>query len=92
MGLSKVDVPAYLPDNDIVRGDMCDYYYDIQKFDDQAGELLRILKESGQEDNTLIVICSDNGWQMPRGLANLYDFGVRIPMIISWKGKPRQNG
>jgi arylsulfatase A-like enzyme len=30
----------------------------------------------------MIVICSDNGWQMPRGLANLYDFGTRIPMIV----------
>ncbi len=84
MDLSKVVVPKYLPDNDIVRSDMCDYYYDIEKFDDQVGEILTTLKKSGQWDNTLIVICSDNGWQMPRGLANLYDFGTRIPLIFSW--------
>ena len=35
-------------------------------------------------ENTIIIVCSDNGWQMPRGLANLYDFGTKIPLIISW--------
>ena len=38
----------------------------------------------GQVENTIIIVCSDNGWQMPRGLANLYDFGTKIPLIISW--------
>ena len=37
----------------------------------------------GDLENTLIVVCSDNGWQMPRGLANLYDFGTRVPLVIS---------
>jgi N-sulfoglucosamine sulfohydrolase len=86
MDLNKVSVPPYLPDNDSVRGDICDYYYEIERFDNNIGEILNILEERGQYDNTLIVICSDNGWQMPRGLANVYDFGTRIPMIISWEG------
>ena len=86
-GLEKteVTVPAYLPNNDDVRGDICDYYREIEAFDSQVGEILATLDESGQRDNTLIVICSDNGWQMPRGLANLYDFGTRIPMIFCWE-------
>lgn len=37
----------------------------------------------GEFENTMIIVCSDNGWQMPRGLANLYDFGTKIPLIIS---------
>jgi arylsulfatase A-like enzyme len=44
---------------------------------------LQLLKEMGEVENTLVIVCSDNGWQMPRGLANLYDFGTRIPLIIS---------
>ena len=87
MDLSKVEVPPYLPDNEAVRGDICDYYYQIEGFDRMVGKVLEKLKASGEYDNTLIVICSDNGWQMPRGLANLYDFGSRIPFIISWPGQ-----
>ncbi len=85
MDKAKVEVPAYLPDNDDVRGDICDYYREIEAFDSQVGGILATLDASGQRDNTLIVICSDNGWQMPRGLANLYDFGTRIPLIFCWK-------
>ncbi len=85
MDKNNVIVPAYLPDNDITRGDILDYYLEIQKFDDEVGEILKSLKSTGQWNNTIIVICGDNGWQMPRGLANLYDFGSRIPMIFYWK-------
>ncbi len=87
MNPAEVEVPAYLPDNEDVRGDICDYYYEIQKFDTEVGEILKVLDRSGQRENTLIVICSDNGWQMPRGLANLYDFGTRIPLICAWQDK-----
>ena len=86
MDLSQIQVPDFLPDNDIVRGDIADYFYEIQNFDLQVGKIVASLKESGQYHNTVIVICSDNGWQMPRGLANLYDYGTRIPLIISWSG------
>ncbi len=85
MDLHQVIVPPYLPDNDTMRSDICDYYYEIERFDTNVGQILNILNNTGQYENTLIVICSDNGWQMPRGLANVYDFGTRIPLIISWK-------
>lgn len=83
INLDSIIVPAYLPDNDAVRGDIADYYAEIQNFDEEVASYIELLEEMGQLDNTLIVVCSDNGWQMPRGLANLYDFGTRIPLIIS---------
>ena len=87
MDLGRVPVPDYLPDNETVRSDIADYYFEIQQFDREVGQIIGRLKETGQYENTLIVICSDNGWQMPRGLANLYDFGSRVPLIISWEGR-----
>ena len=80
--LAKVQVPPYLPDNNHVRADMLDYYAEIERFDQDVSSFVDKLKAYEQLDSTLIVVCSDNGWQMPRGLANLYDFGTRIPMII----------
>ena len=88
---TKVTVPGYLPDHPDVRKDIADYYAAIETFDQELGQILNELKASGQLDNTVIVVCSDNGWQMPRGLANLYDFGTHVPMIISWPGKFKQN-
>lgn len=78
-----IKVPPYLPDHDDVRKDIGDYYAEIQNFDRDVSSYLQLVREMGQLENTLVIVCSDNGWQMPRGLANLYDFGTRIPLIIS---------
>ncbi|WEK17735.1 MAG: sulfatase [Candidatus Pedobacter colombiensis] len=87
----KVTVPKYLPDSKEVRGDIADYYAQVEKFDRIIGETMAQLKASGQLENTVVVVCADNGWQMPRGLANLYDFGTHVPLIISWPGKFKSN-
>lgn len=84
---SKIAVPAYLPDHPDVRRDMADYYGEVQKFDGDVGKFLGELEASGQAENTLVIVASDNGWQMPRGLANLYDFGTRVPLIAAWPGR-----
>lgn len=81
--IENIVVPPYLPDNVEVKKDIGDYYSEIQNFDKDVGAFIQLLKEMGEYDNTFIVVCSDNGWQMPRGLANLYDFGTRIPLIVS---------
>ncbi|MCX2477003.1 sulfatase [Pedobacter sp. MC2016-05] len=83
----KVPVPGYLPDHISIRKDIADYYAAVETFDKELGEALKALEKSGELENTVIVVCSDNGWQMPRGLANLYDFGTHVPMMISWPGK-----
>jgi N-sulfoglucosamine sulfohydrolase len=88
---SSVTVPGYLPDHPEIRKDIADYYAAIEAFDKELGEVLAELIRSGMLENTVIVVCSDNGWQMPRGLANLYDFGTHVPLIISWPGKFKQN-
>jgi arylsulfatase A-like enzyme len=80
---SKIVVPPYLPDVPEVKTDIADYYAELQAFDREVGGFIALLKETGQLENTIIIVCSDNGWQMPRGLANLYDFGTKVPLIIS---------
>ncbi|MEM7374749.1 MAG: sulfatase-like hydrolase/transferase [Bacteroidota bacterium] len=87
MDPNQVVVPPYLPDVAEVRSDICDYYHEIQDFDREVAEAIALVKERGELDRTVIMICGDNGWMMPRGLANLYDFGTRVPLIISWPDK-----
>lgn len=82
--VSSIKVPPYLPNTDAVRTDIADYYAAIETFDNEVGEIIAQLKKAGLYDNTVIVICSDNGWQMPRGLANVYDFGSHVPLIVSY--------
>lgn len=84
MRLDDVQVPQCLPDSETVRTDLCDYYWEIQRFDKDVGRLLDVLEESGQLDNTLVVITSDNGMPFPRCKSNLYDLGTHVPLAICW--------
>ncbi|MFU8893265.1 MAG: sulfatase [Luteolibacter sp.] len=86
MGIDPADVvvPPMLPDAPAVREDIAEYYAQVQRFDTDAGELIRLLEERGELDNTLIVFSSDHGWSFPRGKTNLYDVGVRVPLAVRW--------
>lgn len=84
MKLEDVVVPDFFPDNDCVRNDILDYYFEIERFDRECGQLIRKLEEIGELDNTIIVMTSDNGMPFPRAKANLYDYGTRMPLVIRW--------
>lgn len=74
----------------------------ITLLDDQVGEIVAKIKELGLEDNTIIIFTSDNGPHQEGGAdpdyfnsngslrgykRDLYEGGIRAPMIAKWKGK-----
>lgn len=87
MKLEEVEVPPYLPDTPEVRSDLCDYYFEVQRFDRDLGRILKDLDASGRADNTIVVVTSDNGHPFPRAKGNLYDGGARIPFALRWPAK-----
>jgi N-sulfoglucosamine sulfohydrolase len=82
-----VSVPACLPDNIIVRKDICDYYFEVQRFDRDVGAVLKLLAEQNELENTIVVMCGDNGLPFPRCKVELYDLGTNIPLAIRWGEK-----
>jgi arylsulfatase A len=63
----------------------------VEELDWSVGEILRTLKETGADDNTLVMFSSDNGpWYQGspgklRGRKNTtYEGGVREPFIARW--------
>jgi arylsulfatase A-like enzyme len=87
LALDSVSIPAFLPDTLEVRSDLLDYYLEVQRFDREVGEILDTLRGIGELDNTLVVITSDNGMPFPRGKANVYDAGARMPLAVRWPGR-----
>jgi len=81
---SKLTVPPELPDCSEVRDDLMNYYGGVMKLDEEAASAIAVLEKSGQLDNTVVIYTSDNGWQLPRGLANCYDSGSRVPLAVRW--------
>jgi len=89
--LSKVKVPACLPDSDAVRSDVADYLWEVQRFDREVGDIVERLEAMGELDNTIIVVSGDNGMPFPRCKATLYDLGTRVPLAIRWGEKVQGN-
>ena len=83
----SVTVSPFWPDSPEVRSDVLDYYFEVQRFDREVGELLKLLEAARKLDNTLVVITADNGWPFPRAKANLYDAGTRQPLAARWPAK-----
>lgn len=82
----KVRVPACLPEAPEVRDEIADYLGCVEMMDAAFGEAVALLEEKGLLENTVVIYTSDNGWQMPRGLANCYDTGCHVPMAVRWPG------
>ena len=85
--LDDVEVPAYLPDTETVRGDLLDYAFEIGWFDRQLGRMLDELEAAGLLENTLVIVTSDNGMAFPRAKANCYEHGVQVPLAIAWPAR-----
>ncbi len=81
---ASVTVPAYWPDNRVVRNDMLDYAVEVEWFDQHLGKALAALEKTGELDNTLVVVTSDHGMPFPRVKGQIYDQAFRIPLAIRW--------
>ncbi len=87
--LSDVDVPEFFPDVPTVRSDLLDYAVEIEWFDLHLGRILNHLDSIGELENTIVIVTADNGMPFPRAKANGYEYGIHVPMAISYpKGFP----
>lgn len=82
--LDKIRLPADLPDHEIVRHDVADYYFEVQRWDGDVGRALEVLEQAGELDNTIIVMTGDHGMPFPRHKCHLYDSGTHVPLAIRW--------
>jgi len=84
---------GYFPNNKltepVLRRVMAYYYATISQIDHHVGRMIRLLKQKGIYDNTLIVFTADHGdfmgfHHMLLKANYMYDPVVKVPLIIKW--------
>ncbi|MFR9619810.1 MAG: sulfatase [Rikenellaceae bacterium] len=77
------------------RDEHCAYATMIESLDDNVAKIMTFLRESGLEENTVVIFTSDNGYngivsgnrKMRGAKGAVYEGGVRVPTFIYWSGK-----
>lgn len=76
-----------------IREHIAAYYAMTTATDDQMGRILAALCETGLADDTVVIFAGDNGLAVGQhglmGKQSLYEHSVRVPLIITGPGLPK---
>jgi len=81
---STITLPTHYPDTRLVREDFARYYDEISHLDVFVGNVMAELERRGLAENTLVFFMGDNGASQLRGKGTLYEFGIRVPLLVRW--------
>jgi len=87
---AKLELPSWFIDTKETRELWAQYYSDITGFDREMGIVYELARDRFG-DNFIFVYSADNGRQWPFGKWNLYDSGIRVPLIMVWPGHIKPN-
>ena len=79
---NAIDIPSWLPNSDEARQELMEYYQAISRVDYGVGKIIETLKDTGHDKDTLVLFLSDNGPPFPGAKTNLYEPGMRLPLIV----------
>ena len=80
----KVRLPDYYVDTPKTRESFSNYLAEITYFDGQVGQVLDLLGKHGIENNTLVMVVSEQGNSFPFAKWTCYDHGLQSAMVVRW--------
>ena len=93
-------IPLFVSDKFYTKDPKKAYIRTIEEIDYSIGQILKTLRETGVDDNTLVIFTIDNGpWHLKlrhhggsalplRGAKfSTWEGGMRVPTIMRWAGK-----
>ena len=79
-------IPPYWLDTPGLRETLVKYYAEITNFDSLVGRMRELLEERGEWNNTIFIVCSEQGTQLPFAKWTCYDNGLHTGLVAHWPG------
>ena len=87
----KLVLPPHWVDTKLVRTEFTKYLAEVRRLDNQVGDVMKMLKETGQDKNTIVIFLGEQGAQFPGAKWTLWDSGQKSSMIVKWPGTVKPN-
>jgi arylsulfatase A-like enzyme len=88
----NVTVPNYMQDTPQAREELRHFQAAVQLADQAVGQIVKTLKQTGLDHNTLLVFTSDHGIPFPRAKCTLFDAGLEVPLLMTGPNLPTKPG
>lgn len=73
--------------DDKTKKALADFQTCVNRMDEGVGLLLKVLRETGHDRDTLIVLVGDNGPPFVRAKVSSFEAGVNVPFLAWWPGQ-----
>ena len=83
----KIKLPPNLADTPETRKSFAAYLAEITYMDSQIGELMQLLDDTKNSENTLVLFTSEQGAQFPGNKWTNWDGGLHTSLVARWPGK-----
>ena len=81
---ASLTLPPYLVDTPAMRRTQQHYLAEIGALDDEVGELIEHVDDTGRANDTIFIFTSEQGSGMPFAKWTCYDAGLRTATVIRW--------
>lgn len=85
--LAKLVLPPYLVDTPETRKSLAAYLAEFEVLDQQLGDILSTLADTGQAERTLVLFTSEQGGQWPGCKWTNWDAGVHTALVARWPAR-----
>lgn len=80
--VDDIDVLDYLPDTPNIRKDLSQFHGSVKVLDKAVGRIIQTLKETGLDENTIVIFTTDHGIAFPRAKGTMKDAGLETALIF----------
>ncbi|MEL7497325.1 MAG: sulfatase [Planctomycetota bacterium] len=82
--VDQIQLPPYIVDTLLVRQSWGKYLAEITYFDWQVGQILERLSKHELDDNTIVIVLSEQGNGFPFAKWTCYGAGLQSAMVVRW--------